>query len=649
MRLIAIGAGAGACAGSLVGSAEAIHVLLSSLPAEYQAVGAAWTLYGAAGAAIGLLVGLTLLPFRQLRAESAWCTAFVLVGTPLAGLLTLHVLDAGSYGGGGVPTRVAAELGTALVVLAAITGWMGRNILQKTPLRILATVRGTTAAWSAGLLLAWVFALSPAPTPVQKLPPSARAAAGGPDIVLVVVDALRADALGAYGAPPESTPNADALAREGVVFEQAVAASTNTRSAVASLYTSLAVSSHGCERPGDFLSGEPLTLAEAVADRGYVTLGFPNQPSVSGSRGFGQGFESYVYSPNYPLGAAESTASLFAYGLLRESLLTVAPELAAAPVHTASSVLVDRALAALAAHAPTPAMVVLQLVEPLPVPARGAPPEGDVVLPRIETEAQAHVANVRVVDEALGRLVAGLRDLGRYDRTLIVLTADRGAPSIPGLDGRGTMRDESVHIPLVVKLPDGEWAGTRVPWQVRSIDIAPTLLDVAGARPPSQWQGVELFTDSFEDDLALLQVPDVDGEVPAPVWHPPDWTIHPASRDALVESTVAGVTHRALRRGGVKVVATLLASGSEEETPADLEFYDLISDPTEEHDQSAVQSTRQAGMRAAMESMVADRRRKAVGRPPAPWAEGVDRCGRCALGYLAPEECGDCAPGPSQP
>lgn len=189
----------------------------------------------------------------------------------------------------------------------------------------------------------------------------------------MVVDALRADALGAYGAPLEATPNADALAREGVVFEQAVAASTNTRSAVASLYTSLAVSSHGCERPGDFLSAEPITLAEAVADRGYVTLGFPNQPSVSGTRGFGQGFESYAYAPNYPLGASESTAGLLAYGLLREWLPTVAPELAAAPVHTASSVVVDRALAALAHHAPTPALVVVQLVEPTPLLERGTP------------------------------------------------------------------------------------------------------------------------------------------------------------------------------------------------------------------------------------------------------------------------------------
>jgi hypothetical protein len=96
----------------------------------------------------------------------------------------------------------------------------------------------------------------------------------------------------------------------------------------------------------------------------------------------------------------------------------------------------------------------------------------------------------------------------------------------------------------------------------------------------------------------------------------------------------------------VKVVATLETRGSGEETPADLEFYDLLADPLETRDQSAVQSTLQAGMRAAMESMVADRRRKAVGRGAAELLPGGERCGRCALGYLSPEECADCLPPP---
>ena len=611
----------------MVGSGEAIHVLLTSLPAEYQVVGAAWSLYGVAGALLGLAVGLCLVPFRSIKPESAWCAGFVLVGAPLTSLLLLRGLDARLYDGLGVPVPVAVGVGGSALVLGAISWWMGRNILQKTPLRMLATLRGTTAFWGAGLVLAWVFGLSPAPVLSGRAPAMEQPAPGSPDLILVVVDALRADAIGAYGASQDATPNLDALAKDGIVFEEAVAASTATPSAIASLYTSLAVSSHGCERQGDFLDPESLTLAEVLAARGYRTLGLPNHPTISGTRGFAQGFQSYPYAPNHPFGASESTAELFAFPLLLELLPALAPEMAGAPVQTASGTLVERALAQLGEEGAPPAFLMLQLVEV------GADDR----------------ANVRAVDEALGRLLEGLRSTGRYVMAAIVVTAGHGAPLPNAADGRGAMRDAAVRVPLVVKLPGLERAGTRVPWQVRSIDIAPTLVDLGGARPPPQWQGIELFTDSFDQDLALLQPPEVaDGEVPAPDWRAPDWTNHPASRDALVESSAPGLTHRALRRGGVKVVATLETRVSGEETPADLEFYDLLADPLETRDQSAVQSTLQAGMRAAMESMVADRRRKAVGRGAAELLPGGERCGRCALGYLSPEECADCLP-PPQP
>lgn len=631
-----------------MGSGEAIHVLLTSLPAEYQVVGAAWSLYGVGGALLGLAVGLCLVPFRSIKPESAWCAAFVLVGAPLASLLVLRGLDARLYEGVGVPVTVAAGVGGSALLLGAISWWMGRNILVKTPLRMLATLRGTTAFWGAGLMLAWVFGLSPAPVLSGRAPAMEQPGPGAPDLILVVVDSLRADAIGAYGAPQDATPNLDALAKDGIVFEQAVAASTTTPSAIASLYTSLAVSSHGCERQGEFLDPESLTLAEVMAARGYRTIGLPNDPAISGTRGFAQGFQSYPYLPNHPLGASESTAELFAFRLLLEWLPAVAPEMAGAPVHTASGTLVERALAQLGEEGAPPAFVLLQLVEPPGAPGMSAP--GQDAVPPVPSEGPAvgdDRANVRAVDAALGRLLEGLRSTGRYGTAAIVVTAGHGAPLANAADGRGAMRDATVRVPLLVKLPGLEQAGTRVPWQVRSIDIAPTLVDLGGSRPPPQWQGMELFTDSFDQDLALLQPPEVaDGEVPPPDWRAPDWTNHPASRDALVESSGPGLTHRALRRGGVKVVATLETRGSGEETPADLEFYDLLADPLETRDQSAVQSTLQAGMRAAMESMVADRRRKAVGRGAAELLPGGERCGRCALGYLSPEECADCLPPP---
>ncbi len=628
MRCITIGAGAGACAGATVGAAEAVYVLLASLPAEYQAVGAAWTLYGLFGAGLGALIGVLLLPFRSAPAESLWCAAYLLVATPLAGFVGFEALEARLYDDAGVPVGVAAGLAAALCVGAAASWWMGRNVLTKTPLRILATTRGTGAAWGSGLVLAWIFALSPAPRLAQKPPPSAAPAASAPDLILVVVDSLRADAVGAYGAPPNATPHLDALAADSVVFEQAVAASTSGPSAVASLYTSLAVSSHGCERAGDFLAPELLTLAEGLADRGYRTLGFPNQAGVSGVRGFAQGFERYAFAPRYPFAARESTAELFGYRAVWELAGRYSPDIARASVSVPAAELVASGLATLAEEPIAPTFLMLQLMQS--TPARNA---GD----------EQYAADVVAVDAAVGQLVAGLRRAGRYDGSLIVVTADHGVPALPDAMGKGAMREAEVRIPLVVKLPGRERAGTRAPWQVRSIDIAPTLLDAGGGRPPPHWQGLELFTDTFEGDLALFRPPSLDeeGTVP-PDWQPPYWGNHPASRDALVESTHAGVIHRALRRGGAKMVATLNSAGYGAETSANVEFYDLVADPMERSDQSAVQSSQQAGMRAAMESMVLDRRRTVPQRGPATGQGAGDRCSRCALGYLSPEECADC-------
>jgi arylsulfatase A-like enzyme len=639
VRCIAIGAGAGACAGSVVGSAEAIHVLLASLPGEYQAVGAAWSLYGLVGGLVGALVGVLLLPARRARPETLWCVAFLLVATPLAGMLTFATVERRVFDGAGVPLAWVGVGGSGLAVLAATGLWLGLNVMTKTPLRILATARGTAAAWTGGLTLAWIFALSPAPMPTVRLPPSAAPAAGPPDMVLIVVDALGANAFLPGGRTGGSTPNLEALVAEGVSFEQAIAASTSMRSAMASLFTSLAGSSHGCVRPGDPLAPEFLTVAEAVADRGYRTVGFPNHTNIAATRGFGQGFEHYAFASRFPFFARESTAELLAYQLAWKLASRLDPRFNVT-VNAPAEELVAAAGAELAAVDRPPLFVFLHLLEP--AAAAGATGGEDPGLAAAGDGAAALLAAVQRVDRALGTLFDGLRASGRFNDTLIVVTSEHGfVPTGPGAEVR-QLHEAGVRVPLIVKLPGGEWAGARVPWQVRTIDIAPTLLDAAGGRPGPPWQGLELFPDSFEADLALLHPPlDEDLQPPA-VWAPPDWGSHPASRDALVESWSAGVAQRALRRGGAKVILTVAAPADSGILVPNIEYYDLRTDPEEQQDRSDEQSSQQAAMRAALESIAADRERAGVRRPDGRATAGGDLCTRCAMGEVPSEECVDC-------
>jgi len=126
-----------------------------------------------------------------------------------------------------------------------------------------------------------------------------------PNILLICIDALRADHVGVYGYPMPTTPNIDALATEGIYFSNMVAHSTWTKPSIATLMTSLYSSQHGIHRvavgPEDALRTEILddsfvTLAERLTDSGYATGAVINQVHLAERFGFAQGFETYNHN-----------------------------------------------------------------------------------------------------------------------------------------------------------------------------------------------------------------------------------------------------------------------------------------------------------------------------------------------------------------
>ena len=123
------------------------------------------------------------------------------------------------------------------------------------------------------------------------------------NVVLVVVDTLRADRMSLYGYDRPTTPALEEFARTAVTFDRAYSPASWTRPSMASYFTGLYPSTHGCETKDDALDASHQTLAELFRDRGYATVGFHSNQNIGEVFGFGQGFDRYEKVPpnaSYP-------------------------------------------------------------------------------------------------------------------------------------------------------------------------------------------------------------------------------------------------------------------------------------------------------------------------------------------------------------
>ena len=352
---------------------------------------------------------------------------------------------------------------------------------------------------SATILLCLALALAPS---CAERPP--------PDIVLVVVDTLRADHLGAYGYARPTSPTIDALSKTGTLFSNAASPSSWTKPAVASLFSSRLPSEHGAVSCARDLGPELPLLAEALRARGYYTVGVSaNFVHIAAPRGFGRGFDVFE-SPNVEVaGEGEHIIELqngsgpprrFRAANGHEINAIVARILRERPkkplflyVHymephagyepperLAKAFSRDRSFAqgAPAAHA--------DYVSTL---ARA----GSKVDPReIARLVDLYDAEIASVDEA----IAELRDLvaaAGASRALWVVTADHGEEfgEHGGFFHGIHLHEETVHVPLVLAGPGVP--ATRRDEPVDLLDVAPTLLAAAGARALPGARGRDLL------------------------------------------------------------------------------------------------------------------------------------------------------------
>lgn len=421
-----------------------------------------------------------------------------------------------------------AFLGLLLGASVAASLWFRRSALSR---RIAA---GTLAA----LLLSWLSGHA-----ALRFAPAAGAGGDRPNVLLVSLDALRADRVSCYGHSRPTTPGLDELARGGVIFETAITTAPWTLPSHASMLTGLYPHHHEAIRPRSLLARRNLTLSELLREAGYATAAFTGGGHLSDRYGFAQGFHLYE--------------------ILR---------------HASASDTVARALRWLEEERHRPFFLFLHTYEPhMPYrdPHFANPEDAGSVGPSFErgdllrlrrgewnpTPAERRYisdlydGDARSTDAGLQDLWAWLERRGEMDRTLIIVTSDHGEE----LFERGhrhsarhghTLHEELIRVPLILRYPPLFPGGLRVADPVSLVDFAPTVAAAVGYPWPARSDGLDLS--EAISGSALGSRPGI-----------------------LTEALGSGAQRRSLRTARYKIITPLEGAGGT------LELYDLSTDPGE--------------------------------------------------------------------
>jgi len=307
-------------------------------------------------------------------------------------------------------------------------------------------------------------------------------------VVLVSIDTLRPDHLGVYGYPRPTSPAIDAFARDAVVFDDAVSHAPSTLPSHASLFTSLLPSEHGASfARRDALRTDVATLADTLTRAGWRSAGFHEGAMMHPRFGLGRGFERYAQPGQRGFAAvvAQARPWLEAHAARPFFLFLHTYEVH----HPYEPLARDLARFDGDYHGALPDTIPTRLLQRIN--------DGEVALADGDLAhiIAAYDGGIRGADRAFGALVAMLRALDLYERSLVIVTSDHGEEF--GEHGRvgwhsHTLYDELLRVPLLIKWPASLHAGTRVAPQVRLIDVAPTVLATLGVATPAGFRGRDL-------------------------------------------------------------------------------------------------------------------------------------------------------------
>ncbi len=365
-----------------------------------------------------------------------------------------------------------------------------------------------------------------------------------PNIILIIADALRADYLSAYNPDIETkTPVLDRFVEKSILFEDCSSQASWTKPSFASIYTGVIPLHHQANGKNAVINPNLTTVAEVLANHGYMTRGFGNNPNVHSLFGFGRGFLEYTdLQSDYVLFAKESSSKLTAYEILRRvygkfssiilKILHKPPNIR--EYYQPAEVVTSEAMKWIdnRPEVKYPFFLALHYMDThdpylnlndntfFARALLGNRPQSPLTPPM----RKAYISEIEYLDKYLGILFDELEKQGLNKNTYIIFTSDHGEEFE---DHNGwwhgfTLYQEMLHVPLIVKVPDSkanpENMNKKVDFLVRLIDLSATIPKIAGIQPPETFEGTPLLSEegkviSPESNIYAWAENDAEGQI----------------------------------------------------------------------------------------------------------------------------------------
>ncbi len=390
------------------------------------------------------------------------------------------------------------------------------------------------------------------------------------NIILIGIDTCRKDHMSCFGYELDTTPNLKAFAQNCVLFTNAISQSPWTLPSFASLFTSTYPSVHRARGKAEGDKFYPVidsldSGVEILSSSGFHTKAYINGPYLAPAFGLSKGFDDYDYAhgSNEKIRRSDETVNRAIEWIKENSeeqfflfLHFFDPHLNYDPPGRSLQRLLKLAGFEYSGKLKSPFFQLKEIRNHKLLLS-----EEDWKFVQFLYDAE-----ISAVDESCGELFRFLKDIGLYDKSIIVVLSDHGEEFMDhgGFEHGHTLYDELINIPLMIKMPSSLRAGEVIAHQIRLIDIMPTLLDIFDLDIPESYQGKSL--------LRLMKKGRTDE-----IW------------PAFSEETLWGDELKSVREGCYKFITN--------ESLNAFELYDLCSDPGEKKDLAETEKEKAREMR----------------------------------------------------